>query len=287
MVRRIVLLALDLVVGLSAVVGGLMFITAPDGASMGVSHELLAHSPFSTYLVPGVLLAFVVGGSALLAAAAHLRRAASAPMLSAFAGAVLSVWIVAEVAQVRVFHFLQPTLLAVGLAQLALGLTAPLRGDVTAKAREFLTARRVLFVGLSSKPGEFSRMVADAMAAHGIEVVAVNARSHDAKVYARVTDVPSPPTAALLMVPPSQAEAVVRDCITAGVRSVWFHRGAGAGSASPEAVALAERVGLTVITDACPLMFLEPSNWLHQAHRWGRGHASLVTIGRGPKHQHA
>jgi predicted CoA-binding protein len=288
MSRRPFLLALDLLVGLSAVAGGVTLVTDPSGRTMRLPLAHLAHSPFRTYLVPGLVLALVVGGSALIAAAAHVRRAASASRLSAVAGAVLVGWILAEVVQVRAYHPLQPILLLVGAAQLALGLRAPLRDDVTAKAMEFLSARRALFVGLSSKPGEFSRMVADAMTAHGIEVVPVNAHAHDPKVYARVADVPSAPAVALLMVPPSQAESVVRECIAAGVRAVWFHRGVGAGSASPEAVALAEKARLTVITDACPLMFLEPSNWLHASHRWGRGHAApLVTLGRAPSHAHA
>ena len=68
--------------------------------------------------------------------------------------------------------------------------------------------------------------------------------------------------------------AVVKACVDAGVRSVWFHRGVGPGSASPEAVARAEKAGMTVITDACPLMFLESGHWLHGAHRWGRGLAA-------------
>ncbi len=289
MTRRSILLALDLVVGLSALAGGLMFITAPNGSSMGTPLSLLAHTPFSTFLVPGIVLAGVVGGSAMFAAVAHLRRVESAPRSSAFAGAVLAGWIIGEVILLRTFHFLQPTLLLLGLAQIALGLAPSQRSDVTAKAMAFLSSRRVIFVGLSSKAGEFSRMVADSMTAHGIEVVPVNARASDAKVYARVTDVPSPPTVAFLMVPPAQAEAVVRDCVSAGVRSVWFHRGAGPGSASPEAIALAERAGLTVISDACPMMFLEADNWMHGAHRWGRGHAApLATLGHGPAaHSHA
>ncbi len=289
MTRRPILLALDLVVGLSALAGGLMFISEPSGASMKAPIALLTHTPFSTFLVPGIILAAAVGGSAMFAAVAHLRRVESAPRSSAFAGAVLAGWIIGEVILVRAFHPLQPILLLVGLVQLALGLAPSQRGEVTAKAMAFLSSRRVIFVGLSSKPGEFSRAVADSMAAHGIEVVAVNARAGDAKVYARVTDVPSPPAAAFLMVPPSQAEAVVRDCVSAGVRAVWFHRGAGAGSASPEAVALAEREGLSVISDACPMMFLEADNWMHGAHRWGRGHAApLVTLGHAsPAHSHA
>lgn len=274
MTRRPLLLALDLLVGLSAVGGGVMLALDPSGRSVQLAPELLAHSPFRTYFVPGLVLAGVVGGSALCAAVAHLTRAAHAARWTAFAGAILGGWIVAEIVQVRTFHPLQPILLGVALVQIALGLRAPLRRDVADKAAAFLASRRVLFVGLSAKPGEFSRAVADALVKHGVAVVGVNPRGAGDGGFARVADVPEVPRAALLMVPAAQADAAVKECVDAGVQAVWFHRGVGPGSASPEAVARAEKAGMTVITDACPLMFLESGHWLHGAHRWGRGLAA-------------
>ena len=42
----------------------------------------------------------------------------------------------------------------------------------------------------------------------------------------------------------------------------------------PAALALAAREGVTVITDVCPMMFLEPVRGVHRLHRFGCGHAA-------------
>lgn len=273
MTRRPWLLGLDLVVALSAMYSGARLVVDPTGAAIGLSPSLLAHAPFRDYTVPGIALAAAVGGSAMVAAILLMVRARNAQRASAIAGAILCGWIVVEVAMIRTFHPMQPTLLAVGLAQVALGLWPEARRDVAVMAKAFFATGRVVFVGLSSQRDDFSRLVAKTMRDHGLEVVGVNPRATDG-TYAHVVDVPSPPTAALLMVPPSQAEAALRDCLAAGVTQVWFHRGAGAGSASPEALALAAREGVTVITDVCPMMFLEPVRGVHRLHRFGCGHAA-------------
>jgi len=120
--RRPGLLALDLVVGLNALIGGTLLVLDPQGGLLGMQTGLLQHAPFRTFLVPGVVLAGVVGGTALCAAAAHWMRSVHASRMTAFAGLILAGWIVVEVILVRVFHPLQPTLLLVGGVQMALGL---------------------------------------------------------------------------------------------------------------------------------------------------------------------
>jgi len=57
----------EALVGLSALSGGLTLALNPDGGAMQLSVTQLSRSPFSDYLVPGVLLAVVVGGANLLA----------------------------------------------------------------------------------------------------------------------------------------------------------------------------------------------------------------------------
>jgi predicted CoA-binding protein len=68
------------------------------------------------------------------------------------------------------------------------------------------------------------------------------------------------------MTPPARAEEVVRDCVAAGVREVWFHRGAGAGAASPEALALCASSGVHAVKDLCPFMALPGAGFPHRVH---------------------
>lgn len=264
---------LDLFVAVSALFGGVSLALDPSGGRLGMPLSFLAPSPFDDYLVPGLFLAGVVGGSALLAGIAHLARRPSAWVGTFVAGVILVGWIVAEVAFVRAFHPLQVVFLLLGGAQVALAgwvmRRTPALPAGAAAAGAFLAHGLVAFVGLSAREDDFSRVVARAFRKRGVAVVPVNPRAETIdgeRAWPAVSAIPDPPRAALLMVPPAAADEVVRDCITAGVRAVWFHRGAGAGSASPEAVQRARDAGLDVVTDTCPLMLLEPDVRLHTMH---------------------
>ncbi|MFZ5941197.1 MAG: hypothetical protein ACOYXB_11555 [Bacteroidota bacterium] len=56
------LLILILIVqALNAIGGGLVMVIAPDGSILQVSTEMLTGSPFSNYLIPGLILMIVLG----------------------------------------------------------------------------------------------------------------------------------------------------------------------------------------------------------------------------------
>lgn len=90
---RALLITADLFVGLTGFGGGVAVATGVDPFPA----EWLAGTPFRSYLVPGVVLAGTVGGSALAAALLMLVRSALGPRASVVAGAVLAGWIVGEV----------------------------------------------------------------------------------------------------------------------------------------------------------------------------------------------
>jgi hypothetical protein len=58
---------------------------------------MLQGTPFSDYTLPGLILAIVVGGSSLVAAATVFMQREVAVLISAAAGLVLAGWIVGEV----------------------------------------------------------------------------------------------------------------------------------------------------------------------------------------------
>lgn len=156
-------------------------------------------------------------------------------------------------------------------------MTPEQRVALEAKVFAFFDHHRVAFVGLSTNAHDFSRAVAAEMKKRGLDVVPVHPHAEaidGVPAWPRVSAIPDPPKAALLMVPKDQAAEVVADCVAAGVQAIWFHRGVGEGSESAEALALAEAAGMEVVRDACPLMFLEPAGWLHRAHRWFHEHAA-------------
>jgi predicted CoA-binding protein len=136
-------------------------------------------------------------------------------------------------------------------------------------ARASLAAKRIAVVGVSRNPKAFSRAIFAELARRGLDVVPVNpavAVVDGRRAFARVQDVTPPADAALLLVPRARAADVVRDCLAAGVRRVWFHRGAGAGSASVEALALCHERGVAAVQGLCPFMALPGAGLPHRVH---------------------
>lgn len=98
--------------GVSSVVGGIALMTGliPEQPTWVV------HTDFSSLYFPGVILLAIVGGSSLFAASAMIKRIAGWQLASILSGVIMIVWIVAEIASIRAFHFLQVIYLVTGVA---------------------------------------------------------------------------------------------------------------------------------------------------------------------------
>jgi menaquinone-dependent protoporphyrinogen oxidase len=101
------LVALSLVVALTAIAGGLALVAAPDGSIVHMPLSQLAHAPFASYLIPGLTLLVVIGFGHLAAAILVIRRSPLAPHVAFAAGAALIIWIATQLAMIRTFHVLQ------------------------------------------------------------------------------------------------------------------------------------------------------------------------------------
>lgn len=118
---RIFLIVLEVFVGVGAVAGGIG--VATNG--IGFPVEWLEGTPFRSYVIPGLVLMFVVGGSQLAAAIAVWRRRWWGTVASLAAGLILAGWISVQVAIIGLVSWLQPFYFALGL--LVAGLAARLR----------------------------------------------------------------------------------------------------------------------------------------------------------------
>ncbi len=106
----------ELLVGVSAIAGGLALLT---GAS-DPGEQLLAGSVFDTYRWPGFVLAFVVGRSWIAASVAIWRRSRFTALLTTFAGVVMACWVVTEAVVIGP-DWLQAPYLVVGIAVAIIG----------------------------------------------------------------------------------------------------------------------------------------------------------------------
>lgn len=117
--RARLLITLEALVAGSAVYGGVGL------AFRNVIHmpdDWLAKSPFSSWVLPGILLLFVVAAPTGIAACLEIRRSRWAGIASVTAGASSIGWIAAELAVMQKYNLLQPVVLGLGVAIVLLAL---------------------------------------------------------------------------------------------------------------------------------------------------------------------
>lgn len=101
----------------SAVGGGVLGVVA-NGA--GVPLDYLTNTPFRSYLVPGLLLGVVIGGTQGLAAIATQRAHPYARVMGAVAGFGMMIWIFVELAVISEYSWLQTVYFTLRVAELLL-----------------------------------------------------------------------------------------------------------------------------------------------------------------------
>jgi len=120
---RIVLTTLSALIGVTAVAGGLALIIGAASASGGggvvPSRSYLGGSPFASYIVPGLILAVVVGGTHVLAAILVAWERPSGPFAATVAAFGLLIWIFVQMMFIP-FSPLQAIYFLAGLGELGL-----------------------------------------------------------------------------------------------------------------------------------------------------------------------
>lgn len=119
---RSALVVIDAFVALTAIGGGVALAAGLEANRFPL--DWLQGTPFHSYLIPGLILAGVVGGSAAVAAVVTLRAPRAGGLVSVLAGVILLGQITGELvllnqpawSAVEVFYFV------LGLVMVALGL---------------------------------------------------------------------------------------------------------------------------------------------------------------------
>jgi hypothetical protein len=117
----IILGCLQIFTAIGAIPAGLGYLSDTTGAAMGTSVKLLAKSPLTSFLVPGLFLVIVHGLGNIVLAVLSFRKKAIAGIAGLGMGIVLCLWIIIQVYWIGLSHFLQPFFLIIGLVEFALG----------------------------------------------------------------------------------------------------------------------------------------------------------------------
>jgi hypothetical protein len=108
--------------GLGAFYGGIMLIADPSGAKLKMPLSLLEHSPFSNFLIPGIVLVIVNGIFSFVTLMGLYLKKGYAYWLVMAQGILLSGWILVQLILLRMFYApLHATFLIIGLGLIGCG----------------------------------------------------------------------------------------------------------------------------------------------------------------------
>ena len=105
-VARIIIIALLLIVSVSALIAGYLFMLDPSGSKLGLSVDILEHSPFENFLLPGIVLFVLNGILNLIAAMYAIFQWKGWMLLVLLQGFVLFAWIAIQAAMLQRLHYL-------------------------------------------------------------------------------------------------------------------------------------------------------------------------------------
>jgi len=131
---------------------------------------------------------------------------------------------------------------------------------------QFWTHPSFAFVGHSAKTG-FPALSYGEAKRLGKKVFPVDPsvpRIGQDQAYPDLRSIPEPVEAVVLEGPREETADWVRRAVEAGIRNVWIHQ----KRETPEALELAARHGLNVLTGTCAVMYLVPGFTFHSIHKW-------------------
>lgn len=132
---RFFLLLMHVFLAVTALVGGLLLMSVPDGSALGMQPGWLASSPFESYLLPGIILFLVLGCGCVIILAGLISEKQSpfinrinlyedrhwAWTYSLYQGIIAIVWIMVQQVLTRYF-WIQSVIIGVGLLIIVLTL---------------------------------------------------------------------------------------------------------------------------------------------------------------------
>jgi len=107
--------------GAGALYGGWSLITYPDGSGLQLSLDLLEHTPFQNYLIPGIILFVANGLFSLTVFVVMTLNIKGYSWLVVAQGAILTGWIVIQMILIQTVYFLHTLLGSVGLLLILCG----------------------------------------------------------------------------------------------------------------------------------------------------------------------
>lgn len=143
--------------------------------------------------------------------------------------------------------------------------------DVT----NFLAQKKLAIVGVSRSHEKFSNAVYRELKAKGYQLFPVNPNAETVegdRCFPDLVALPEKVDGALIIVPSSEVDSVVKDAVKAEIKNVWIQQ----QSETKSAIDYLKENGVNVVHNECVMMFAEPTAFFHKLHRWVWGLAGKL-----------
>lgn len=117
-----ILFILHLFIGVGACFGGIPVIIDPSGEPMGISPEILKNAPFDNFLIPGLVLFFVIGVGNIITGTFAKKKSTFQGFYSTFMGIILVSWIIIQCYMLKDINVLHIIYFVLGLVLVILGI---------------------------------------------------------------------------------------------------------------------------------------------------------------------
>jgi uncharacterized protein len=130
----------------------------------------------------------------------------------------------------------------------------------------FISLRNLAIVGVSRSGNKFGNNTFRELTAHGYRLFPIHPEAQTLEgvtAYKDFVSLPEKVDGLIVIVPPAQAERVVREAAAAGIKHIWFQQGAE----SESAISYCRENGIAEVHGECINMFARDTATFHKIHR--------------------
>jgi len=131
----------------------------------------------------------------------------------------------------------------------------------------FARSTTLAIVGASDNRQSFGNIAFRTLKSKGYQLYPVNPKYPAVEgepCYGSLRDLPAGVESALFVLPSRVSEQAVVDAQLAGIKQIWFQRGADYS----DAIRAAQKAGIETVSGRCILMYAEPVTGFHAFHRF-------------------
>ncbi len=136
---------------------------------------------------------------------------------------------------------------------------------------EFLSKKIIAVIGVSREGQLPANYIYKKFRENDYKVFQINPNADEIEndiCYHSISELPEKPDAVFLASTPEVSEKAMLECSEQKIPIVWMHRGIGKGSYSKKAEQIGQELGIKVINNGCPMMFVGKVDWFHRIARW-------------------